>query len=69
MRVGVTFEGSQLRFEVRDDGSGIDPGRECRGRGLHNMRVRAQRMGGGLEVDNCEPRGTRIALRLPRRLA
>ena len=49
--------------QVADDGAGFVEG-EAGGRGLSNMRLRAQRIGGTLEVDSA-PQGTRVRLSLP----
>jgi len=50
--------------EVRDDGGNASDLREGTGRGLPNMRRRAARVGGSLEVESTAA-GTRVQLRLP----
>jgi signal transduction histidine kinase len=40
----------ELRFEVSDDGPGIDPGRAAAGAGLTNMRDRVGAIGGTVEI-------------------
>jgi signal transduction histidine kinase len=54
----------EVCIEVRDDGRGLDNGAAAGGRGLHNMRERANRLGGALAVDAGDP-GTVVTLRLP----
>jgi signal transduction histidine kinase len=54
----------EVCIEVRDDGRGPGNGAAAAGRGLHNMRERANRLGGALSVDAAEP-GTVVTLRLP----
>lgn len=49
--------------QVADDGAGFVEG-DGAGRGLQNMRLRAQRIGGTLDVDST-PAGTRVRLWLP----
>jgi signal transduction histidine kinase len=58
-------EGSYV-LEVDDDGKGFDPeGAEGRGRGLGNLRTRAQTLGADLDIDSEPGRGTRVRLRVP----
>jgi signal transduction histidine kinase len=56
-----------VRIEVLDDGIGFDPlaDRDERHHGLVNMRRRAERLGGTLEVVSRPDAGTRIILVLP----
>jgi signal transduction histidine kinase len=61
--VWITLDeaGGVLRFGVRDDGPGIDPGAGAgEGRGLHNMRDRIEAVGGRLSIDTPDTGGTRI---------
>jgi signal transduction histidine kinase len=64
--------GGELRLEVRDDGQGLrapaDPGAERAprgGRGLPNLKSRAEQMGGTLEVISSPGGGTTLRLLLP----
>jgi len=54
----------RVHAEVADNGRGLQPGLDRPGRGLLNMRSRAQRLGGALQVDS-QPGRTRIALDMP----
>ncbi len=56
--------GTDLRFEVSDDGPGFDIESSDR-RGLHNMRDRVSALGGRLEVVSAPGTGTRIRGWLP----
>jgi signal transduction histidine kinase len=61
-------EGDGWRLEVRDDGRGFDPDadRPAEHQGLDNMRRRAERLGGTLQVESRPGGGgTRIILLLP----
>jgi signal transduction histidine kinase len=64
-------DGSWVFVEVADDGRGFDAaapgaaGRAGGGRGLGNMRRRAQAIGASLVIAS-SPAGTRVRLRLPR---
>jgi len=65
LAVRVTEAEGALDVEISDDGSGIAPDRRSvDGRGLANMRQRAQSLGGELETIALSP-GTRVQLRLP----
>jgi signal transduction histidine kinase len=68
--VEVVVDGEDVRLVVRDDGRGFDPSetRE-RGLGLRNMRVRAERLGGAIEVRSAPGgAGTTLEWRAPRRV-
>jgi len=60
----LVSRGSQLRFTLRDDGSGFDP-EQARtrsvGRGLRLMQLRANAIGGTLSIVSRPGRGTRLA--------
>ena len=54
-----------VTLEMRDDGCGFDPAQTKSGSyGLSNLRTRAQKIGGRLEIANATP-GTRITLWMP----
>jgi signal transduction histidine kinase len=56
--------GDDLRLVVVDDGTGID-GAGSGGRGLNNMRRRAERRAGNLELGTSREGGTRLTWRVP----
>ena len=56
-----------LRFEVRDDGRGIDPARARSGSGIQNMADRLAALGGSLEVQAGSSCGTTVKGWLPLR--
>jgi len=56
-----------VTFEVVDNGRGLSEQPLHEGRGRHNMRRRAERLGGRLSVEG-GPQGTRVALHLPQAL-
>lgn len=59
-------EGDKLIVRVRDDGNGLpEDWRSSSGYGLRGMRERVQALGGELLIERAEPRGTRVAARLP----
>jgi signal transduction histidine kinase len=71
-RLRLELLAGSLTLEVADDGKGFDsaPVRDLdsslhRGRGLLNMKVRAKRLGGSLDVAAEHGRGTRLVLVLP----
>jgi signal transduction histidine kinase len=57
-RISLGRDGDVVRFEVADDGPGFDIGRERTG--LDRARVRAESLGGSLEVESQPGRGTRV---------
>lgn len=65
--ISLTHEGSRLRAEVKDDGTGfVDHGMAASdGHGLTNMRSRATQMGGTLEVRSSPGAGTVLSLTIP----
>jgi signal transduction histidine kinase len=54
-----------LRLTVSDNGRGFDPASGQRGRGMHNMRRRAEELGGRFTID-ADANGTHVAIALPR---
>jgi signal transduction histidine kinase len=66
----LKLTGGELRAELRDDGCGFDesslhPNPNCNGHGLANMRARAARLGGQLEINSVPGAGTALLLRVP----
>ena len=65
----LRLSGGELQAELRDDGRGFDVRAGARdgagGRGLVNMRLRAERLGGTLTVESSPASGTRFVLRMP----
>jgi signal transduction histidine kinase len=56
--------GDAIEVGVRDNGAGFDRERATSGRGLPNMRSRAERLGAELAVASEPGHGTRVSLRL-----
>lgn len=65
VEVSVHVRDGQLELTIRDDGIGVRPGDEGQGNGIRGMRERALTVGGDLEVQPAEPRGTLVRLRVP----
>jgi signal transduction histidine kinase len=61
--VQLSARAEQVRLAVHDDGVGITPG--ARHSGLANMRRRAERRGGALDIAVRVPRGTTVAWSAP----
>ena len=59
--------GDELRLVVADDGRGIGEGNGdgTGGLGLKNMRQRAERLGGGMEIGTSREGGTRLTWHVP----
>ena len=57
----------QIRLQVRDDGTGFDPGvSDGSGMGVHIMQYRARIIGGGLEIASDPGDGTVVTCTIPR---
>ncbi len=64
VELSARVQGADVICSVRDDGVGLpDEGPINAGRGLHNMRQRAERIGAELTITAASP-GTRVELRL-----
>jgi PAS domain S-box-containing protein len=61
VQVRLAFRGSQLLLEIVDNGRGFDPAHASGGLGFENMRERAQRLGGRLDVVSSPGAGTRVS--------
>lgn len=62
--IHLSKDGAAGELSIEDDGRGFTvAGTSSGGMGLQIMRYRAERVGGGLEVDSEEGRGTRIICR------
>jgi signal transduction histidine kinase len=59
--------GSELRLEVTDNGiGGLYPASDGGGRGLVNLRSRAEKLGGAFELQSPEGGGTKVIWSVPR---
>ena len=54
-----------VQLTVRDDGQGFDGATSRSGHGLHNMRQRAEEVGGSFRLDCAPGEGTQVVVRLP----
>ena len=66
VEVQLEDRAGQWRFEIRDNGVGFDPATETAGNGLKNMRARAARMRGTIEIRSGPGDGTTLVLAIPR---
>ncbi len=57
--------GPLWRLNVRDDGVGFDAGKQATGNGLGNLRARAEKMGGRIEIQSQPGKGTLLVLEVP----
>jgi signal transduction histidine kinase len=67
VRIGLDHGPDWLRITITDDGTGFDPAVDHGPghRGLHNMRTRAEAMGGMLSIDSGPTDGTRVIVQVP----
>jgi signal transduction histidine kinase len=64
--VVISREDGSFVVEIEDDGKGFDPeATEGPGRGLGNLRARAQSLGADLDIDSEPGRGTKVRLVMP----
>ncbi|MDF3933115.1 sensor histidine kinase [Pseudomonas citronellolis] len=64
-RIDLRLRDGELWVNVEDDGIGLRPSGESGHFGLSIMRERALAIGAALRVESIQPRGARVALRLP----
>jgi signal transduction histidine kinase len=69
VRVAFAAGTGSIQMVIEDDGCGFDPQKVADSRGCHYglafMRVRAEELGGSLEVISAPGSGTRVALQIP----
>jgi len=63
--VKLDGSGSELSFEVTDDGRGFDDASVRRGAGLTNMTDRIDALGGSVEISSTPQSGTRVQGSIP----
>ena len=64
--VHLAFSDSSVSLEIRDDGRGFNvDAASASGRGLHNMRQRADEMGGNVEIISAPGQGASVRVTLP----
>jgi len=61
VRISITNNKHDFRLMIEDNGSGLAPNDRKEGNGLKNMRLRAQRIAGELEIESVA--GVRVVLR------
>jgi len=61
------MKNGRMELSVTDNGAGFNPERESEGNGLVNMRQRAAKVGGGLDIVSSRDRGTTVLLKVPLR--
>src|SRR5262249_14510322 len=65
VQVEFRFDRDQLFLRVSDNGKGFDLTVESEGHGLVSMKGRAKEMGGRLEIQSSEGKGTVVSLEVP----
>ena len=65
MAVTVDSDDDTLFVSVSDDGAGFDPARPREGLGLRGIEERVAELGGSMDLDTAQGRGTRLTIRLP----
>ena len=63
--VQFLMQGAYIRLTVSDNGKGFDPARPDEGNGLANMRLRAARLGGALDIAAGNGAGVTVTLTVP----
>jgi signal transduction histidine kinase len=72
--LSISYGPKALIVAIKDDGKGIDSEILAKGErtghfGLPGMRERAERLGGGLQIDSAPGAGTRIEVSIPAKAA
>lgn len=65
IRLSLCFGRDQVTLTVEDNGCGFDPGSAWGGLGLTNLRERAERIRGALDLQSTPGTGTRVSVRVP----
>lgn len=66
VEVKLTFDDAAVLLVISDDGKGFDPKQTPKGHyGLLNMRERAGKLDGRVDVESAPGQGTRVALAIP----
>jgi signal transduction histidine kinase len=63
--VSLDFNEGQLKMVIRDDGKGFNIAVKSSGIGLHNMKSRAETVGGLLSLQSAPGTGTELRLTIP----
>lgn len=63
-QIEVFLENSKINFKISDDGVGFDISAESVRNGLKNMKMRADKIGGNLEVKSTIGTGTEVILKV-----
>ncbi|MFX1352840.1 MAG: GAF domain-containing protein [Promethearchaeota archaeon] len=66
--LGIVMDDHQIGLLIQDNGQGFDASR-VKPRGLHNMRRRAQTLGGTCSIESAPGEGTRINVAVPNLIA
>lgn len=65
--VSVAEIDNQFQLEVKDDGTGFEESKIKQGNGLYNMRKRAEELGGKLDIQSENGKGTAVTLIIPKK--
>ncbi|HEU5397495.1 MAG TPA: sensor histidine kinase, partial [Verrucomicrobiae bacterium] len=69
IQIELAYEDGRVRLAVRDDGRGFDAAAILNGSdghfGLQNLRSRARKLGGAVEIESAPGKGTRIEATVP----
>ncbi len=67
VQIQITKNGPQIELSIKDDGVGFDVSTPASkkangGNGLENMKARAERLGGQLQIESGKGKGTLVHL-------
>lgn len=62
--ISLRVEGGWLQMRIADNGRGFDPTQISEGNGLRSLQVRAESIGGNIEIESAPDKGTIVILRL-----
>ncbi len=67
VEIDIRQHDGRFEFSIADDGVGFDADAAYAGHGLKNMRLRAQRIGAGLDIESRQGGGACVSLTVPLR--
>jgi signal transduction histidine kinase/ligand-binding sensor domain-containing protein len=65
LEIDFQVDGATIFLEIKDDGGGFDATRKTDGNGLENIRNRARKLGGTIEISSNIGQGTKISIHAP----
>lgn len=65
VNIRLQIKSAQLRLIIKDNGAGMEPGKNTDGIGIRNMRARVSIYGGSVEIDSAPGKGFNLTVSIP----